>query len=550
MRPILLYLVGDRRHRNSVAVGAAVIALVVCPGFGCNQVHGDGAAVKADKSAELLPVPEADELKKATALVSEVFKSDLEQAKTPAQKQLVAKKLIQSALDTKDDPLGRFALLRMGADLAAAAGDVSTAAKAIDELARTHTVDALEMKLLAAEAGSKTPRLPKQHEAYCGEVLPLLSASVSADRYVVARRLSELLVRSAKAARNPKLAGGAVNLASEIDELAAAHEKLVESFTRLKANTANAGDKAALGAFYCFLKGDWKSGLPLLAEGGDDPVSQLAADELSNPTEPEDQLKLADSWWSQAETSKGLRASCIRQQAARWYERALPRLSGLSAARAKQHIEVVRHDDLDRVLRISVSPPPRRAAEPIDLLGLSKKLPLEQQVIGGVWSNSKDGIVSGDSAYVRMALPYQVKGPYELDIEFTMREGKDESLAIILPIGDRQTVLTLDGWKGRGWLTYLCNVKGQEAPENRDAIKGKLLKRGKLHSVHLDVSWDETTDAAQVIFTLDDREVFTWRGKTSDLSPQPGWEIQRQRVIGLGAYTTPTEFSKVVLVEK
>ena len=92
--------------------------------------------------------------------------------------------------------------------------------------------------------------------------------------------------------------------------------------------------------------------------------------------------------------------------------------------------------------------------------------------------------------------------------------------------------------------------QGQEAPENRDAIKGKLLKRGKLHSVHLDVSWDETTDAAQVIFTLDNREVFTWRGKTSDLSPQPGWEIHRQRVIGLGAYTTPTEFSKVVLVEK
>ena len=535
---------------NSLAIVALFFASTMSLGIGCTKARGDGEAAKEDKAAALLPVPEADEFKKATALISEVFKSDIATAKTPSQKQQVAKKLIQSALETKDDPLGRFALLRMGADLAATSGDLSAAAKAIDELSRTHSVDSLELKFQAAESASKTVRLPKQHEAYCGDVLPLLNASVSADRYAVARQFSELLVRSAKAARNPKLASGATHLSGEVDELTAEHEKLAESFAKHKANIASAADKLSLGEFYCFLKGDWKTGLPLLAEGGDGPRNQLAADELSIPTEPEDQLKLADSWWAQAETSKGLRASRIRQQAAGWYEKALPRLSGLSAARAKQNIAVVRQDDLNRVLTLRVAPPPRRAAEKIDLLALSKKLPLEQQVVGGVWSNSKEGVVSGDSAYARVALPYQVQGSYELDIEFAMREGTDESLAIILPVGDRQSVLIIDGWSGRGGLTYLCNVKGREAPENRDAVKGKHLKKGKLHNAHLDVSWEDAADTAQVIFNLDGREIFTWRGKTSDLSPQAGWEIQRQRVIGLGSYSTPTEFSKVVLVEK
>ncbi|MBC7853553.1 MAG: hypothetical protein IAF94_08965 [Pirellulaceae bacterium] len=547
--PSILLGLADVQQRT-MAVIALLLVLTTTLSIGCTSAHGDGAVIKEEKPAELLSAPEAEELKKATALVSDVFKSDLERAKTPVQKQLVAKKLIQSALDTKDDPLGRFALLRMSMDLAAAGGDLSTATKAIDELARTHVIDTLEMKLEAAELASKLARLPKQHEAYCGDVLPVLHASVSVDRYVVAQKLTALLVRSAKAARNQKLASGAVNLTSEVDELASEHEKLAELFARLKSNTATAADKGALGTFYCFLKGDWKSGLPLLAEGGDGPVNQLAADELSNPTEPEDQLKLADAWWAQAEGSKGLRVSRIRQQAALWYERALPRLSGLSAARAKQHLEVVMQGDLDRLLKPSAAPPLPRVTETIDLLVLSKKLPLDQQAVGGVWSNSKDGIVSGDSAYVRMAFPYRVKRPYELDIELTMLGGKDESLAIILPVGSRQTILAIDGWMGRGYLTYLCNVKGREAPDNRDAVKGKLLKKGKRHAAHLDVSWDDAADTSQVIFTLDGRDVFTWRGKTSDLSPQPGWEIPQEGVIGLGSYNSPTEFSKVVLVEK
>lgn len=538
----------DSRWRSRTLVAVSLLAIAtIGPGHGC--IHGEGEGAK-EKRVELLPVPEDGELKKATALISDVYKADIENARTPAQKQEAARKLMQSALDTKDDPLGRFALLRMSTDLAANGGDLATATKGIDQLAISHAVDAFEMKVQVAETASKAARLPKQHEAFCGDLLPVINASVGADRYAIARKLAELFVRSAKAARNPKLANTATALAADVNLLAVEYEKLAEAFARLKSNATTSEDNIALGKFFCFLKGDWKTGVPLLADGGDDPLCQLAADELSSPAAIEDQLKLADAWWAQGEAAEGLRAGRIRQQAAIWYEKVLPKLSGLSAARAKQHLESARQEESAHLLRPIAAAPPRRVSEPIDLLALSKKHPLNEQIVGGEWSNSKDGIISGDSAYVRIALPYRVKGPYELDVELTMLEGKDESLAVILPVGDRQVVLAIDGWKGRGWLTYLCNVKGREAPDNRDAVKGKLLKKGKLLGVHLDVSWDDSADTAQVVFVLDGREVLSWRGKTSDLAPQAGWEIPRQRVIGLGSYTSPTEFSKVVLVEK
>ena len=554
MRPIFTWIANDGRDPHLLASMMPLVALAIGVSFGCANAQGGGAASTEETSAELLPAPEGEELMKATQLVSELFKSDVEKAKTPPQKQELAKTLIQTALDTKDDPLGRFALLQKGADLAASGGSVSIAAMAIDELAKTHKVDALELKLHVAETASKVARLPKQHEAYFGELLPLFDASVSADRYAVSRKLTELLARTAKAARNQKLTRGAAGRTADVDELAAEYEKLAEPLARHKAGEATADDKLAIGTFMCFLKGDWKAGLPLLAEGGGDgPLHRLAADELSAPEQPADQLKLADSWWTLAEESKGLRARQIRQHAAVWYVKALPGLAGLSAAKAKQHIELAaatqEYPDLVPEPTDPPAPPPPAPVK-IDLLALSKELPLTQQVVGGEWSNSKDGVVSGDSAYVRMALPYRIKGPYELEVEFTMLGGKEESVCLILPVGDRQTVLTIDGWVGRGYFTYLCNVQGREAPANPDAVRGKHLKKGRLHNAHVDVAWDDAADAAEITFTLDGEKVFSWQGELSDLSLQAGWEMPKQRVIGLASYVTPTEFSKVKLVEK
>ncbi|MCI0358275.1 MAG: hypothetical protein L0211_07315 [Planctomycetaceae bacterium] len=518
-------------------------------GLGCAPAGNGGTLAAADKPAELLPVPAAPELEKAAALVSDIFKAEIDKAKTPLQKRELARKLLNAAADTKDDPVGRFALLQRAADLAAAGGDLPTAAEAIDQQARSHAVDAPQMKFQAAEAASKAVRFPTQHESFGNDLLPVLDASIAADRYEIAQRLAELLVHSAKVARNQKLASSASNLHAEVEQLVTEYKTLAEPLARHKSGAASPADKLILGKFYCFLKGDWNVGLPLLAESGDELLGRYAADELAVPTEPADQLKLADCWWSCAEEAKGLRAQRIRQHAAIWYQRALPQLAGLSAAKAKRNIETAAGEQPKLSPKVEHPPPPLPVAQ-VDLLALSQESQLSRLVAGGEWSRSKDGVVSGDSAYVRLAIPYRVKGPYELEVEFKVLSGKDENVCLILPVGDRQTVLCIDGWVSRGRLTYLCNVNGREAVNNPSAIRGKHLKRGQLHNAHLDVSWDDRDGTAQVIFTLDGDHVFTWNGRTSELSVQSGWELPRSREIGLASYVTNTEFCKATLIEK
>jgi hypothetical protein len=529
------------------------VLLATFSSVGCVQARGDVAA-EPEKTAERTSAPQPAVLEKATALVADIFKSEIEKAKTPLQKRDLAKKLLRSASETKDDPLGRFALLHLAADYASRGGDLPTAALAIDEQARSHDIDALELKLQAAEAAVKAVRFPTQHEAFTGDLLPLVHANIRADRFALARRLTELLMHSATVARKPKLAIAAERLAADVEQLAAEHGRLAEPLARNKAAQAKPADKLALGQFYCFLKGDWSTGLPFLEGGGDGPTSQLAADELAGPTEAADQLKLADAWWAHAETVDGLQARRLRQHAAAWYQKALPQLAGLSAARAKRSIEAASNEDLSLAPVLVATPAEASvattSAEQIDLLALSSETPLAGQVVGGEWSRVRDGVVSGDSAYVRLALPHRVKGSYQLEVEFTMLGGKDDCVGIILPVRDRQTLLCIDGWVAQGRRTYLCNVNGREAINNASAVRGKLLQRGRLHNANLDVSWEDADDTAAVVFTLDGRQVFTWNGRIADLSLQAGWEMPRTREVGLASYVTSAEFSKVTLIEK
>jgi hypothetical protein len=519
---------------------------VVAFGLGCSNAH-----VSADDAvAELSPPPAEEELKKSLALVAQLFKNDIEAAKTPAQLQEVGKKLIQAGLETKDDPLGRFAALQLGAQFAARGGDVATASSAIDELAKTHKVDEWELKRGVADMATKAVRLPKQHEAHCSELANLIEASIAADRYVVARDLAEMLVRSAKSSRNVRLTKTAENLDADVKEIAAEHERLAAAIARYKAGEATVSDNLGIGQFLCLLKGDWSAGLPVLAAGSEGPLQQLAADELAGPTEAADQLALADLWWSNAEPLKGLGVRRARQRAAVWYERALPRLSGLSAAKAKKLIDAARQENEDHVLATTPTVRQRSSSSVVDLLAQCRRMPLAQQTVGGRWANSKDGIVSGETAYVRIALPYRVTKPYELDVEFKVVEPDAACVCLILPVGDRQTVLCMDGWGSRGSLTYLCNVNGREAPENPKAVRGKHLAKGTIHKARVVVDWNDSTSDARVSFQLDGRRIFEWRGKSDELSVQKGWELPKQDSLGLGTYTTQAEFRKVILVEE
>src|SRR5260370_12602873 len=92
------------------------------------------AAGVEDKERKLLPVPDKPAQRKAEEAVKEVLKGEFARAKTWDQKVALAKVLIKYGVETKDDPIARFVLLRFAPHHPAEFGAFVTALRALDEM--------------------------------------------------------------------------------------------------------------------------------------------------------------------------------------------------------------------------------------------------------------------------------------------------------------------------------------------------------------------------------------------------------------------------------
>src|SRR6185369_8187941 len=115
------------------------------------------------------------------------------------------------------------------------------------------------------------------------------------------------------------------------------------------------------GLNYCLNRADWVRGLPAVAKGSDVVLKNLAAKELSNPTDPKEQAAVGEGWWnlSMREANKNKKQS-LREHARLWYERALPGINGPEKATLTARVDEI----------IATSPPVPKFLQPATEAGL------------------------------------------------------------------------------------------------------------------------------------------------------------------------------------
>jgi hypothetical protein len=97
-------------------------------------------------AAVRLPIPDADTVEQARKQIKTFYKDDYKK-KNPVDKLALAKKLLQAGIEAKKKPVEQYVFLQESHELAAEAGDVSTAFSAIDELQKSFEFDdVLELK--------------------------------------------------------------------------------------------------------------------------------------------------------------------------------------------------------------------------------------------------------------------------------------------------------------------------------------------------------------------------------------------------------------------
>jgi hypothetical protein len=299
------------------------------------------------------PVPGAEAQAKAMALIKEVYKAEYDAANTPSQKELLAKKMLSLAQQAKALP-ERYAILRVARDFSMASGG-TTCFQAVDEMAKSFQIDRLDMKAKVLAQCAGAARTSIQNKAISEAGIALVNQALAEGRGDLARQVISSTSSTARKSRDGALVKQTANLANRIDVFMKAYAEMKSAESALNANPADPGANLIVGKYYCFYKGDWAKGLPMLALSSDPVIKSLAEKELRGAAAAKDKIALADGWWALGEKESGLVKERTQVYAAGWYELAFPELSVLQKAKVQKRLTEARALGLPLAVNVPLS---------------------------------------------------------------------------------------------------------------------------------------------------------------------------------------------------
>ena len=214
----------------------------------------------------------------------------------------------------------------------------------------------------------------------------------------------------------------------------------------LQKDPNDAGANLTLGRWLCLLKNDWSNGLPHFAKGSDVALKALAEQELAGDLDEKQQTQLADGWWDFAQKEADLEREGARQHAAELYRIALPKSqSPLKQAMIQQRlVELATIQPHGGPTLPATSGGPFAHSQWVDLLRLSNPT---ADAIYGTWSRKGAELMCEPAEFARISFPIEINASYDLEVEFTRKEGNDELNAII-PVAGHPCMVMLSAFDG------------------------------------------------------------------------------------------------------
>jgi WD40 repeat protein len=287
------------------------------------------------------PVPRLDPPSReshaaALRLVKDAFSTEYAQAKKPADKAELARKLLARTSEPGNSA-ERYVLLEQARDLAAQGGDAALFCRALDTLSSSFAVDAVPL----ANAGlEQLPRgMPATAQADLAEGLSAIAERCAArGDWDAAVKLAGHALAAARKGKNQELAKTIARQQSEWKDKLRSAETLRADQATLEKNPDDPAANLSVGKLYG-QQGDWARALPLLAKSSEDALRRLAADELGAKAEPAEQLRLADAWYDFAKAQSRKDQQLFLNHAAELYRQAAPGLKGLQRTKAQRRID-------------------------------------------------------------------------------------------------------------------------------------------------------------------------------------------------------------------
>jgi len=468
-----------------------------------------------DKAA-LTPEPDANAQKETLKKVKELFKDEYAK-KSPADQQALGRKLLQNGIDTADDLVVKFVLLKEARELSVAAGDVETALRSVDETVKSYSVDGASLKL--GVLGKIAVKEPDAARTAAKAYLALVAEAVAAESFDAASSAATRAEALAKVALDVPLSLRVAETKAEVASLKAEAGRVKPLIEKPGPN-----DAEAIGRYLCFVKGDWDAGLPQLIAGAKPPIKTAAEKEALKPQDAASQVDLADLWWEVAQKEKSAwRRERIVARAKSWLDQAAPSAAGLVKVKLQK-----RMDDIE-------------ALQP-GYVNLLKMVDPAKDAVAGVWKLDEGKLVSPPGRLIRLEFPYQPPAEYDFRVVFSRLSGANNVSQVLSRQGKGFTwIMELGLSRGgfglcRGlWITDAANpsISPIVATQNDPGPHTSVLEVRK--------------DRVRCFFN--GKLVRDYKTDYSDLSMNPEWKLRSEQLLGLGTWESVAEFQRVEVIE-
>ncbi len=287
------------------------------------------------KAQERSPVPDAAAEHAAKKAAGEIYGGRFALAKTANDKTALAEEIIAAGLKFQAGSADQYALLNIGREIAAGAGDTRIALSAAREIGRRFDLQGLELEADTLLATARWVQTTTQRTVMAEAAVEVIGHLVEAREYERAIRLCEAAHEAAEQARDLRQVRHLSNWLPELKTAQQQFQQYRDALAVLDDDPVEPRANFTAGRYLCFVRGDWERGVAMLALGNDEPLMNVAVLELRGAETSEEQAAIGDAWWDVAEAREGPESDMLRLRAGSWYRRAAPQLADLAGSSTK-----------------------------------------------------------------------------------------------------------------------------------------------------------------------------------------------------------------------
>lgn len=467
-----------------------------------------------------LPVPSATEHKAVDAEIRRLFNEDFAK-KDRDGKRALAQRLLAQALDVKNTPASRYVLLAYARDLSAEALEFSMTFEAVDQLDKIYDLGKpplagatfsanLNAQKAAAVNGARKFAVGAGDAALVAEAyLRIARNALSVREFDDAATAADQAV---KAAKDPVLAGRAIDLLKEIPALKKEDDLAGKAKDTLENKPDDPEANLVYGRYLLFVRNDLENGLPCLSRSSDVGLREIAKKEAPPPDQPQAQFDLGEAWWLLGEKEKSiLQKKRYQARAKVWYERAIQNAPGLVKVKIQKRLNEI-----------------ESKATPETGMDLIRFVDPKKDTVTGTWQLDGTSLVSTPGGNgVRLQIPFQP--PPEYDLKVVIEKKAAIMFVVILATPESQFMIVFQ--ENKCYIHLLENEAS--CNENGFTSNRPVTLLFSVRRTRLTVSADAKT-------------LIDWQADYKKLSMQDYWSLPNAKALGIGGMAGAT-FRKVTL---